>query len=320
MRQTHRQPRAFVLLWTLALLALAAVVLTGLVRRSARHAVEAVEAQDQLQRKWAMASTRKLLLEHAEALLAHAEEQGRQPMSTLWLDGALGDAQVQVRVADEQAKVNVNLLYGAVGAMQTASQLRQMIKDPSGLARVDLHPDPRVQPQHRADAGPTTAPTTAPSVIQPFFRCWSQVFTPDIPTLLFQRVSDSPTDEFTCWGNGQLSLRRASDAALLAVLKPRLSTAAAQNLIRARAQNRSDSADHWMAAAALNPQDRKALTQATTMISSCYSASIHLRIGQRDWYELAVREIGDASQNNSQPTTQSSESDPKQERIYRLVW
>jgi len=325
MRCTQQQPRAFVLLWTLALLALAAVVLTGLTRRSAHKAVEAIQAQDELQFRWTMATTRKLMLARAESLLQQAERQRHQPIAAIWLDGALGDAQLEIRVADEQAKLNVNALYDAIGPEQTASQLRQMIKDPTAQVLVELHPDPRLSVQHHEASPPATAPTTAPS-LQPRFRCWSQVVAPDDPAILFQRTGHSVTDEFTCWGNGKLNLQRASDAALSAALKPQLSPAGVQTVLRARQQKQSESTDHPIAAASLSQQDRQALSAATTSTSSCFSVVIHARMGQRNCYELAIREIDNSSQNDGQSTTQPSGADnppqneEKPDRIRRLVW
>src|SRR5437868_262929 len=98
MRQGHHHRRGFVLLWTLALLALAAVVLTGLSRRSARRAVEAVDAQEQLQKKWAMATCRKLAKDNAEALLKLTEKRRHAAVASMSLQGILGDMRLQVRV------------------------------------------------------------------------------------------------------------------------------------------------------------------------------------------------------------------------------
>jgi hypothetical protein len=161
-----------------------------------------------------------------------------------------------------------------------------------------------VRTEPRSLSAPSTAPTTAP-MIRPLFRCWSQVIVPDDPALLFPRANNSPTDEFTCWGDGRLHFRRASDAALSVVLKPQFSAGDLQTLMRARAQNRADSADHLMTAAKFAKQERESMSKVIATNSSCYSVAIRLRIGQRESYELAIREMGDSGETG---------------RISRLVW
>jgi type II secretory pathway component PulK len=333
MRHGDGHHRAFVLLWTLALLALAAVVLAGLTRRSAARAVEAVDAQEQLQRKWALASCRKMMRENAEKLLVQAEKQQRAPVASMWLRGTLGEVQLQIRIADEQAKVNVNTIYDEMGKARTATLVHDVLRG-SGSARILLRPDPRYARSKNA-ASPkgaanhaSTLPTTAPAG-WPAFGCWSQVFDSDDPAELVGRSLNSPTDQLTCWGNGELNLTRASPAAVRAMLGRFLSPGQIQTLLEDRSRKSGGTIDQWSAGMKLAADKGNALLEVVTDQSHCHSVMIHARSGARDWCELEVVESPKKSkaQQNSQAATSPSSpiasSDTHNDvgdRIYRLVW
>jgi hypothetical protein len=354
MRHGADHHRGFVLLWTLALLALAAVVLTGLTRRSARRAVEAVDAQEQLQRKWAMASCRKLAKDNAEALLKLTEKRRHAAVASMSLQGVLGNIQLQARIADEQAKVNVNTIYEEMGKDRTATLVRDVARG-AGLARVLLRPDPRYAKSRRSSArtdvaaksastikSASTMPTTAPAE-WPAFGCWAQVFDSDDPAVLLADSVKSPTNELTCWGDGRLNIDRASTAAIRAVLGQHLSIGVVQTLLDERSKNLQKSPDEWLAGMKLSAEQNQALTQLVTEQSACHSVMIHVRAGGRDWYELEVFETKPVSSQKDQATTAPSpgmapsagitpsagmapamasagSNEIGQERVYRLVW
>ena len=76
------QPRGYVLVLTLAVLMLASSLLVGIARVSLEHATEARRVQNELQRRWAMASVRTAILPFAEKILTHQETLSRRRGST----------------------------------------------------------------------------------------------------------------------------------------------------------------------------------------------------------------------------------------------
>jgi hypothetical protein len=70
---TGRSSRGYVLVMVLGLLVLSTTLLVGVSRLAVRAAVGARQAEDDLQRRWGVASSRKAVLPHAEAILSGLE-------------------------------------------------------------------------------------------------------------------------------------------------------------------------------------------------------------------------------------------------------
>src|SRR3954467_10927434 len=102
--------RGYVLILALGLLALAATLLVGVARASLRHAVEAREAVDGLQRRIGVVSCQAAILPHAQDLLIRQEQRRKAVVASLHTSVTLGGQRFELTVADEQAKANVNAL------------------------------------------------------------------------------------------------------------------------------------------------------------------------------------------------------------------
>lgn len=135
----RRRGGGFVLLAVLALLALVAVLLADMARRSTTQAGRAVEAEVELQRRWGLAGVRLAVLPYAGEVLAAYEEAKGEPAKALQVEIELGRQVFNITVADEQAKVNVNVLH-ALHEQATAEQhIRRLVPSERAMA-VRLEP------------------------------------------------------------------------------------------------------------------------------------------------------------------------------------
>src|SRR5688572_16761712 len=108
--------RGYVLIVTLGVLVLAATVMVGVGRAAIAHALAARQAQDDLQRRWAIASCRAIVLPFAEQLLVDQEHKQQRPVPVHRAQIHLGNVALDLTLADEQAKANVNWLLNASDA------------------------------------------------------------------------------------------------------------------------------------------------------------------------------------------------------------
>jgi hypothetical protein len=217
----HNRParRGYVLLTTLAVLILAVVVLSGVTRHSLSRIVLATSAQDELQLKWGVVSCRQALLPHAKQILDAADGEGTGASPSIRGQVRLGKHQYTLVVADEAAKANVNaILRGGHHRWEVEQAIRDALRG-SGVGN------------HLRLAVPLRG---NPSPIGSF----AQILPDVAPTRLLeqQRGPLAPADMLTCWSDGKISLLRATEPALEAVLTPKLTPAQLSDLFRARTQ------------------------------------------------------------------------------------
>jgi hypothetical protein len=225
-RRNIRGPRrgGFALLLVLVVLAIAATVLAGLSRQSAATALEASEAADRLQAKWAAQSTADHLLARAETILAARTARKDRHVRTAWLDLQLGGLTVTVAVADEQAKANINHLAQQFGPVDLAATIRRLEGTASRLPIL---------------LGPTDLPELAISRVARRYRSYDQIFLFDHPDQLLQadRRRIQAGSGITCWSNGKLHVHRAADHAIRLGLVDVLDRAQIEQLLRGRRES-----------------------------------------------------------------------------------
>jgi len=119
-RRTRRPPRkGFVLLMALMLIALAALVLTGLARYSLTLAAESERQREDMQLRWGAISVSRALLHRTDQLFLHNEqlatEQGEKIAELFPLEETvrLGGVDFRVILDDENRKLNVNRVIRA---------------------------------------------------------------------------------------------------------------------------------------------------------------------------------------------------------------
>jgi hypothetical protein len=272
-RPTRGQQRSgYVLIMTLVLIVLAALCEVGLVRRSLQLATRAIQTQASLQHRWAAASCRKLLLDRAEDLLKPIE--GPDPTwptpKRLQFEFTLAGSTYQVFLSDEDAKANLNTLHERLPAK--AFQLA------TALAGQEY------PLQWRPDRSKRARQT------RKWFASWGQVFdlasiwhSGDLPSLY------RSTEKITCWGDGRLNIRTASDRVLQTLVGEIVGQDVAHKLIEARAEAVDLELPALLKSLALRGTKLRKLRGLLTDRSSCYSLWLALDNGQRRCYHLWIR-------------------------------
>ncbi|HEY7115772.1 MAG TPA: hypothetical protein VH475_04245 [Tepidisphaeraceae bacterium] len=302
-RRRLARRRGYVLVMVLALLVLSATLMVAVGRAAMRTAIAARSAEDDLQRRWAVASCRKAVLPYAEQILSALEQERRQPAPRFETSLHLGRQTLALVIADEQAKANVNALLDGTDQARADSRLRQGLAGSGLLNRLRLRPT--YGPVIRSIQTPTTGPATRPLLSTNALHVGSfgQIFDDLPPAQLLRPMPGSriaAADLLTCWGNGAVNVRRATEAALTLAAGRSLTGVEISRLIDARNKlfERKGNESSFDTPAADNLQDamNKAMSQSIrnrgnlglAERSTCHSLWIVTRTGRRDEYDLFV--------------------------------
>ena len=262
---------------TLALIVIAAISQAGFVRRSMELALEAAEAQEELQRRWGAVSCRNILLDGAaerfDALQQRyaADDALRWPApSRIAVELSLRRGRYRCILADENTKLNVNQLYGS-----KREQLRPLLLD---LTRdripIQLRPDQSKEAKARKH----------------WFTSWGQIFklphafqASDMQTIL------ESTAEITCWGDGKMNIFRLSDRTLGRIATDVVNSQTASDLLDLR----NDSDQEFIWPDALDRLDARRseklrLRRALSGESSCFSLWLEVQTPRRTEWHLWV--------------------------------
>jgi hypothetical protein len=284
--------RGYVLLVALALTALAAVVVVGLSRVAMERIVYARQAAEDLQRKWGVVSCRAALLPYAEQLLSAADVRVNPKDGPVVVQAEtieLGRMRFDLRIGDEQAKVNVNAMLQTRSPSDADRDLGRLLSGSGVGGRVRLI---------EQDANPWSIGS------------FGQVFPGMHPADLLGEGSEHmpakppAVDRITCWGSGKLNVRRASAEALEELLAPELSAVRIAPAVELRQQMRDQarqqqdeqppqelSVDQFLQTVQAEAEQEKVLRGMLTDRSRCWSLWVTVRSPSRSWRWLMVREI-----------------------------
>ena len=302
-RRPHR--RAAALLLTVGVLALAVVSLSITARRSMAEALRARAAADDLQRRLIVASIERGVLPYAAEILEVAERDAGAAGSVAW-SADLGDVAVRCRLADEQAKLNLNAFADRHERWVVEEAVRSL------TASMPDRPTVRLRP-HRAPAPEESA--------LPAYGSFDQVFEHAAPEALLPSGSDEVAgiDRLTLWGDGRVNALRADPEVLVLACRGLLSEVEVRRLIRARSERTGDEQDltallQQAGIGAGGAQGEESpLAERLTMESSCFSAWITLATDQRRHDVLLVREAPPEPERETSGETQAPV-------FYRLEW
>lgn len=200
-----KQRQGFVLVMSIAILAIAATAMARLANRSLAIVRQGTLAQRDLERRWEVITARMAFLQRGEELLDVVEQQQRIAgqgwpyASQIEIRYRLGGREYRVLLADEDAKSSLNSLYA-----------RRPEQLPGLLAQDAVHAGVAVRLLPALTASRSGRPFTG----------WGQVI--DLARLKtdenpLQRIGPL-TSKWTCWGSGKLRLLRASHEAIRATL------------------------------------------------------------------------------------------------------
>lgn len=267
-----------VLLLVLALIVVAGLVSAGVARRSLLIALESVKGADDLQARWARVSLQQSALLQADAILM--AEMSRRPAEDrnrshfVDVEVRLAGKDYLLRIADEEAKANLNTIFHTQGEPAVARAVRSIAGENSDLS-VNLRPFAVGDATERL----------------PVFDSWGQVFhlaasqdTAHIPAKLMQA-----TTSLSCWGSGRLNLLRSPEIVTNVLLRPLDQTGLLDRLNQARVDRRTGSLAQLLEQSRRNPGD-EAFAGLLSLRSGCHSLWIRTRDGQSEHYELHIAE------------------------------
>lgn len=278
--RTHgASPRSgFVLLLVLALIVVAGLVSAGVARRSLLIALESVKGADDLQARWARVSLQQSVLLQADAILMAemsrrpAEDRTRNHYADMEIQ--LAGKGYRLRIADEEAKANLNTIFYTQGESSVTRNVRVFAGESSDLA-VSLRPFAVGDAAERL----------------PVFDSWGQIFHlasgPDsahIPAKLMQA-----TTNLTCWGSGRLNVVRSPDIVADLLLRPLDQTGLMDRMNQARGARGTRSLNDLVEQLRQNPRDA-AFADMISLRSGCFSLWIRVQDGLSQHYELHVAE------------------------------
>ncbi len=288
---TMKRRRGFVLLMVLVVLTIAGTVLAAGARRCGEAALQASAEERGLQQKWGALALEALLLPLAEQVLTRPdEERAEDPQAVFRGTIVLGDVPFDYCLADEQAKANANLLAHRRGKEGLTASLRRLQSHAREVLQVCLRP---VRP-----------PDEAVGAFPICYRSLEQIYASAVPAALLGSDAENPGPAFavTCWGSGQVNLRRADTAVLREVFSDLLSETDLAKIEDFRRKTPEATAMQILDHLDLPRERRAAVEPFVTDQSLCHSLWTVATGKTRRVYRLAVLETGAAAGDASVQT------------------
>lgn len=337
----RRSQHGFALLLTLVLLMIGAIALSHVVRQSTGEALHALEAREELQRRWAVTSCRETLLPRAEGLLAKdargpVDEDGvpiaganqTPPGTDLRVSCELAGLEYDIVLTDEQAKYNPTVYGGLIfdeKPFLNKRTLRRVVQELAGdqgnssdgkegfvILRPLVGVDAEGQPIDEDEQGEHT---------HDVYTSYGQLFDGvSARTLLGETYRPGAASNLTCWGNGQLNLRRAPNAVVRRALSPVLGHEGVAQLLDARRNNPGLGPDAWLKDVADTAPDHKALAGSLVTDSSQAQGLWVVAYGRsRSWYTFTVRAQLPPEEEHEQTTALSGISAQDNDTFPELI-
>lgn len=302
--------RGFVLLLTLALVLLAGGLLSGLALRSATAALDTESAVERLQRRWAVTTCRATLLEKSERLLDAAEggneeretdggqagkrgENARQPVGELRVACRLAGLDYELVFTDEQAKLNVNALLQHETHESARRIIERLSVDANGMANepvtVKLHVR-RDEKDGEVEGGGESSGVAGYGQVFEHVSAWQLI---DDSAAGGANASEDGgaglAGRLTCWGDGRLNWRRASDQVLRQMCGEVLNRGETDQLMGVRKDDPFATTDELIGRLkGISTEHADELKNLLTDASGCHGLWVIQRGRQRSWYTLVV--------------------------------
>jgi hypothetical protein len=281
-----RHRKGYLLLTVIAVSVMVLTSLAALARHSLRRGLEAADAERSLQQRWGAITLERALLEQAPLVFEQQQElvakqaPGSPTPTTVRALVQLRDARFDVLLGDEDTKLNVNAVYH-VGGLDGAGQAIGRIGGPAVQVAIRLiaavpplameSPIGRRENEDSDDAAETEEPA-----IPDAFRSWGEVF--DLKSLDAGVARDASlpnlTTGLTCWGSGQLNVRRASDEAILAIIGLVVQDGAARRILERYRKNPNSTLAVLLQTEVTQESDRQRLSRLLSESSLSFSVWI----------------------------------------------
>ena len=252
------------------LVAIVAASMVTLAGRSMDRALVCRRARQDLQRRWAMRSSRVALLNQAEHILQVAEAGQLEPIAQVRVQLQLNDHAYSLLISDEQAKVNANAVYRLRGKQRLEKTIRELTRRTDSALTVRLRPIVNFAHHNQKELSP--------------FQSFGQLFAAASPQQLPKATSGT-----TCWGDGRLNVRRASPKSLEQVCVPLLGPVQIQQLVAILSESPAMSLSAALEQLQISRSTQHKLLKRLTDRSNCHSLWISIDDGDRSWHQFAVK-------------------------------
>ena len=263
----------YVLVMCLFLIAMAGLLVAGIVRFSLMSALGALDATAEFQAQWSLLSIRRTALDRAPLLFHEQEKRFSVPVNTIRFVTQVNDCRINCQLTDEDAKANVNTLFSLGGKNALRRELSRA--DPETSRWLDLRPF-----------------TEGSGMARFGFSSWGQLYVLDGEGDETQRpISLAATARiFTCWGSGKVNIRRASKESLQAIVKLAVDHRAVQQILSLRHQEPQPSLNAIVASLGLREEPRNKLLSVLADTSRWYALTVQTTNDQSShlWNRLYV--------------------------------
>ena len=286
-RGRHRS--GFVLLMVIVLLALAVLTLERISRHSISAALTTNEQVQSLQHRWAVTTIENSVLSRAPAIAdaryeiseeedfafaIHATTPGLPIAETV----QFGTFSIDVFLADENTKINLNQLY-TVADLRELTQFLYRVVEPTRAIQL--------QPMDRR---------SIPFGAKPF-DSWGQVFSYDN----LSKNDDAGawlrdhTSQITCWSDGRLNIRRTPHATLDLAVSRLTDPFTAQKLIEHLNENPNIPVKQLIDALELRATKKARLKRLLSDGSETYSLWLNVQNGRKSAWNLSIADFASSS-------------------------
>ena len=273
----HSCNSAFALVIVLLVIVISGTVLASCARYSCQKALEASEAQQDLQMRWGAVSCKEVVLPAAESVLQESTE-GDVPAlverPSRYLSLSFGGMAYHLLLSDEQAKMNVNttLRYrGSQGAAESLAVLQQDMPVPLLL---------------RGDGKETGQRDSEPTS----YSFFDDLLVYDHPTQLVSPVAPAQriSGKITFWTDGRINFRRVSTQVFQEAMKGLVDDSLLGGLLQIRESLPDCTLGEALSQMELKSSQRNELLRHITDQSSCYSLWVVVEGPTRLWHRLYI--------------------------------
>ena len=300
-KMTAPSRRGAVLILTLIILAIVGSWLAMMTNEALRSKALVDDAENELQVRWAQQSVQTICLDNSEILLSGT--LGEFSSSTPWIPIKLGDVEYQVRIADEQAKVNIAKKLEGSSVEDVAATLRRL----APLARADL-------------VGLRTA--KAHSGVQSSLVVFDQLWIDVNPRDLFGREGKSSiTQSVTLWGDGKINLSRASDKAAIESLKGILTHSEVMELLGLYRESSMLNTAEILSSFDISNDQKNLLVEQLTQESLCHSVVIRYdRQSDQTKWRFVVQCLPEDTENDGSSPLDDTSAQKDEQSVWVQLW
>ena len=258
---SHR--RGYLLVMTVFVLAIAGLFLVSISSLSVERSLEAIKARRDVRLKWASSSCKRLALGTAKQLIE--SNDGVQAYAGL----KLAEANIEIWVADESAKLNLNFVASNASDAEIKSTLREWA---AGELELDLSPLHEDSQDFKNDA----------------FESWGQVFRQNDAEANYPELVIRETRELTLWGK-RLNLDAASPEVVYATVEALASESVANRFVNSLDEIAEGGLDAVISNSAATQEQRRRLKESLSTSPQCYSVWMRVVQPNRVHWSLTVR-------------------------------